>query len=63
MFRRKRAKEEAQPQTEAQAPPAPRTSSGGYVVTELPTYHGSKRKVVVYTTDANGRIIKTIKKG
>ena len=65
MFRRKRAKE-APPQADvAQAPPPPtqRTNSAGYVVTEIPTYHGLKRKVVVYTSDANGRIIKTYKKG
>ena len=60
MFRRKRAKE-APTQTEAPATPA--TTSGGYVITELPTYHGLKRKVVVYRSDASGRIIKTIKKG
>jgi hypothetical protein len=60
MFRRKRAKEE--PQQSSAAPSAP-TYSGGYVVTELPTYHGLKRKVVVYRSDPSGRIIKTFKKG
>ncbi len=39
-----------------------RTGPGGYVVTELPTYHGGKRKVVVYTSAPDGRIIKTFKK-
>ena len=61
MFRRNRAKEEAPPQAET-APPMPMTSSNGYIVTELPTYHGLKRKVVVYTSDANGKIIKTFKR-
>ena len=62
MFRRKRAKEtESQPQ--AQAPAPVQQSRNGYVVTEIPTYHGLKRKVVVYTSDANGRIIKTFKRG
>ena len=63
MFRRKKAKEEEAP-TEVQMPQqsAPMTGSNGYVVTELPTYHGLKRKVVVYTTDANGRIVKRYKK-
>ena len=61
MFRRNRAaKSEAEPQPEA--PSAPMTGRNGYVVTELPTYHGLKRKVVVYTSDANGKIIKTIKR-
>lgn len=58
MFRKKRAKE-APTQSDAQA--APRVSSGGYQITELPTFHGRKRKVVTYTSDANGKIIKTIK--
>ena len=60
MFRKKRAQEAAPSQSEAQA--APRTSSGGYQITELPTFHGRKRKVVVYTSDGNGKIIKTFKK-
>ena len=61
MFRRKRAKEAAQ---QADAPSAPMTtSSNGYVLSELPTYHAGKRKVVVYTSDASGKIIKTYKKG
>jgi hypothetical protein len=59
MFRKKAAKE-APSQPTAQANPTP-TYSGGYQVTELPTFHGRKRKVVVYTSDANGKIIKTIK--
>jgi hypothetical protein len=61
MFRRKRAKEEA-PQQVDSAPSQPVTRANGYVVTELPTYHGLKRKVVVYTSDPSGRIIKTFKR-
>jgi hypothetical protein len=60
MFRRKKAQEEA-PQQQAQAPSAP-TMSGGYQVTEVPTYHKGKRRVVVYRSDPSGRIIKTFKK-
>jgi len=60
MFRKK--PKESSPQPEAkQAEQAPRMS-GGYQVTELPTFHGRKRKVVVYTSDGNGKIIKTFKK-
>lgn len=60
MFRRNRAKEAPQ---QAQSQPAPMpTSSNGYLPVELPTFHGRKRKVVVYTSDANGRIIKTFKR-
>ncbi len=59
MFRRKKAKEEAPAQVEM---PQQTTGATGYVVTELPTYHGLKRKVVVYTSDANGRIVKKFKR-
>ena len=65
MFRKKRTQEAAAPQqSEQQAAPqaAPRPNSGGYQITELPTFHGRKRKVVVYTSDGNGKIIKTFKK-
>ncbi|MDQ4070416.1 MAG: hypothetical protein M3203_13250 [Actinomycetota bacterium] len=66
MFRRNRNKQEASAQAdmpETAPPAAPQASSpGGYVPFELPTYHKGKRKVVVYTSDANGRIIKTFKK-
>ena len=62
MFRRKKAKEEAPTQVQMPQQSAPTTGSNGYVVTELPTYHGAKRKVVVYTSDANGRITKRYKK-
>lgn len=61
MFRRKKEKE-APTQVDMPQQAAPATTSGGYVVTEIPTYHGLKRKVVVYTSDANGRIIKKYKK-
>ena len=60
MFRRKRAQETAPSQPDAQ--PAPQTSAGGYQITELPTFHGRKRKVVVYTSAGNGKIIKTCKR-
>ena len=62
MFRRKPANKEASPQSDAPQA-APRvSSSGGYEITELPTFHGRKRKVVVYTSDGSGKIIKTYKK-
>jgi hypothetical protein len=63
MFRRKNQEAAAQAETPPPAPATPMTSSGGYIVTELPTYHAGKRKVVVYTSDAQGRIVKTYKKG
>jgi hypothetical protein len=68
MFGRKRSKEAPQ---QPQAPQsAPQSGSawqsygggGGYVVTEVPYYEKGKRKIVVYTSDANGKIIKTFKK-
>jgi hypothetical protein len=66
MFGRKRAKKAVQPQDDAPQAPSygggSRPGPNGYVITELPTYHGLKRKVVVYTSDANGKIIKTFKK-
>lgn len=61
MLRRKN--KEAAAQAETPAPAMPMTNSSGYVVTELPTYHAGKRKVVVYTSDAQGKIVKTFKKG
>lgn len=60
MFRKK-GNNEAQSQSAPQAAPS-QTYSGGYQVVELPTYHKGKRKVVVYTSDANGKIIKTFKR-
>ncbi len=65
MFRRNRNKQEASAQADMpEAPPtvAPSASPGDYVPFELPTYHKGKRRVVVYRSDANGRIIKTFKK-
>lgn len=60
MFRSKQSKQsEVAPPTEVQQL---QTSSGAYQRTELPTFHGRQRKVVVYSSDANGRIIKTFKK-
>lgn len=38
------------------------SGGGGYVVTELPYYDKGKRKVMVYRSDASGKIIKTFKK-
>ena len=63
MFRSKRRKQQQEQQASqpTQAPP-PQPSAGGYVVTELPTFHGRHRKVVVYTSDGSGRIIKSFKK-
>jgi len=59
MFRRK--PKEAPSQSDAPQT-APTVSSGGYQITELPTFHGRKRKVVVYKSDGTGKIIKTFKK-
>lgn len=59
MFRRK--PKEAPSQSDAPQA-APTVSSGGYQITELPTFHGRKRKVVVYKSDGTGKIIKTFKK-
>lgn len=36
--------------------------SGGYVTTEIPYYEKGKRKIVVYTSDSTGKIIKTFKR-
>ena len=59
MFRRK--PKEAPSQSDAPQA-APTVSSGGYQITELPTFHGRKRKVVVYKSDGSGKIVKTFKK-
>jgi hypothetical protein len=65
-----RKRKEAAPQQQS-APPSgsqPGTpwqsyaGSGGYLVTELPYYEKGKRKVMVYRSDASGKIIKTFKK-
>ena len=63
MFRRKRSAEEAPPPAQTDMPaPGPAVGSNGYVVTELPTYHSGKRRVVVYSSDPEGRIVKRFKK-
>lgn len=64
MFRRKRATAQETPSAQVQMPQQsePRMGAGGYQVVEIPTYHGGKRKVVVYTSDASGKIIKTYRK-
>jgi hypothetical protein len=58
MFDRKK-QNAAAPEVEVPQTPA---SSGGYVSSELPTFHGRTRKVVVYTSDASGKIVKTFKR-
>jgi len=58
MFKRKKQKDAAPPTEVQQVPMSP----GGYVSSELPTFHGRQRKVVVYTSDASGKIIKKFKK-
>lgn len=64
MFRRKRANAEEAPPAQVQMPQqtGPTTGSNGYQVVELPTYHGGKRKVVVYTSDSTGKILKRFKR-
>jgi hypothetical protein len=70
MFGRKRSKEAPQQSQAPQSAPSAGSSSpwqsydgkGGYVVTELPYYDKGKRKVIVYTSDPSGKIIKTFKK-
>ena len=67
-FRRKR--KEAAPQQQSAPQSASQTGtpgqshagSGGYQVTELPYYDKGKRKIMVYRSDASGKIIKTFKK-
>jgi hypothetical protein len=67
-FGRKRSKEAPQQQSAPQAAPQSSSNwqsyagSGGYVATEMPYYDKGKRRVVVYTSDASGRIIKTFKR-
>lgn len=67
MFRSKRNKQASQSQAGDQQPqqmpqPPVQTGPNGYMRVELPTFHGRTRKVVVYTTDAQGRIVKSFKK-
>jgi hypothetical protein len=64
-----RKRKEAAPQQQPTTQSAPQSGtpwqsygSGGYQVTELPYYDKGKRKVMVYRSDASGKIIKTFKK-
>jgi hypothetical protein len=64
-----RKHKEAAPQQQSAPQSAPGSSpwqsysgGGGYMVTELPYYDKGKRKVMVYRSDASGKIIKTFKK-
>lgn len=61
MFRKRKQAADTQP-AQAPQPQQRQVSSGGYMRTELPTFHGRQRKVVVYTSDAGGKIIKTFKR-
>ena len=66
-FGRKRNKQEAPQQQSAPSsqPSAPWQSysgGGGYTATEIPYYDKGKRKIVVYTSDSTGKIIKTFKR-
>lgn len=67
MFRSKRNKQVSQSEAGDQQPqqmpqPQGQMGSNGYMRVELPTFHGRTRKVVVYSSDGQGRIIKTFKK-
>ncbi len=65
-----RKRKEAAPQQQSAPQSASQSSSpwqtydggGGYMTTELPYYDKGKRKVMVYRSDASGKIIKTFKK-
>jgi hypothetical protein len=65
-FGRKRSKEAPQQQSAPQSQPGTPwqsySGSGGYVATEVPYYDKGKRRIVVYTSDASGKIIKTFKR-
>jgi hypothetical protein len=69
-FGRKRSREAPQQQSAPQSAPSGSSTpwqtyaggSGGYMITEVPYYDKGKRKIVVYTSDASGKIIKTFKK-
>lgn len=70
--KRKEAAPQQQPAPQQQAAPQSASQPGtpwqsygggsGYTVTELPYYEKGKRKVVVYTSDGSGKIIKKFKK-
>lgn len=57
MFGAKRAKQAPQAEVDHN-----QTDANGYQRVELPTFHGRARKVVVYTSDPQGRIIKKFKR-
>ena len=68
-FGRKRKEAAPQQQSAPESAPPPGgtpwqsyAGGGGYMVTELPYYDKGKRKVMVYKSDASGKIIKTFKK-
>ena len=61
-FGRKRKEAAAQQQSAPQSASQPHTGTGGYQVTELPYYDKGKRRIMVYRSDASGKIIKTFKK-
>ena len=67
-FGRKRKEADPQQQSAPQSASQPPTTgqshagSGGYQVTELPYYDKGKRRIMVYRSDASGKIIKTFKK-
>ncbi len=67
-FGRKRkeaaSQQQSAPQSASQpgAPGQSHAGSGGYQVTELPYYDKGKRRIMVYRSDASGKIIKTFKK-
>ena len=56
-----RKRKEAAPQQQS-APQSAPEGSGGYQVTELPYYDKGKRRIMVYRSDASGKIIKSFKK-
>ena len=64
--KRKEAAPQQQPASQSASQPGTpwqsHTGSGGYQVTELPYYDKGKRKIMVYRSDASGKIIKTFKK-
>lgn len=61
-FGRKRKEAASQQQSAPQSASQSQAGSGGYQVTELPYYDKGKRRIMVYRSDASGKIIKTFKK-
>lgn len=63
MLRSKRKKQAPEPAAQTQVEQAP-VRSGGYDTYELTTFDGKGNPtVVVYTRDASGRTVKTLRKG